>query len=136
MPNVDITNIITIIVSLFGGGVVGVGIKALTEKRKINAEATNTSIKSLLEIDQRMNERMAKLEERVANLEQENYKLKSDKLTLEKETHELRITVAELETENKELHSENESLKAELAAVLSQENIIKKEVEEDGGKSK
>lgn len=51
-------------------------------ERKINAEANN--IKSLLEIDQRMNERMAKLEERVANLEQENYKLKSDKLTLKK----------------------------------------------------
>ena len=77
---------VTIIVSLLGGGVIGVIVKALTEKGKIKAEATNTNIKSLLEIDQRMNERMAKLEERVANLEQENYKLKSDKLSLEKET--------------------------------------------------
>ena len=62
------------------GVLFGVIIKALIEKKKLNAEATNTNIKSLLEIDQRMNERMAKLEERVANLEQENYKLKSDKL--------------------------------------------------------
>ena len=45
MPNVDISALITIIVSLFGGGVVGVVIKAFTEKRKINAEANNTNIK-------------------------------------------------------------------------------------------
>ena len=114
MQGIDISNLITVIVALFGGGVVGVVIKALTEKRKINAEANNTNIKSLLEIDQRMNERMAKLEERVANLEQENYKLKSDKLTLEKETHRLSALVAELEKENKELHEENDKLKLEL----------------------
>lgn len=114
MPNVDVSSLITIIASLFGGGVVGVVIKAFTEKRKINAEANNTNIKSLLEIDQRMNERMAKLEERVANLEQENYKLKSDKLSLEKETHRLAALVADLEKENKELHEENEALKTEL----------------------
>lgn len=114
MPNVDITSLITIIASLFGGGVVGVIIKAFTEKRKINAEANNTNIKSLLEIDQRMNERMAKLEERVANLEQENYKLKSDKLSLEKETHRLAALVADLEKENKELHDKNKALKTEL----------------------
>ena len=89
MQSVNIEHLITVIVALFGGGVVGVVIKALTEKKKINAEATNTNIKSLLEIDQRMNERRAKLEERVANLEQENYKLKSEKLSLEKETHKL-----------------------------------------------
>ena len=114
MQGIDISNLITVIVALFGGGVVGVVIKALTEKRKINAEANNTNIKSLLEIDQRMNERMAKLEERVANLEQENYKLKSDKLTLEKETHRLSALVAELEKENKALHEENDKLKLEL----------------------
>ena len=114
MQGVDIANVITVIVALFGGGVVGVVIKALTEKRKINAEATNTNIKSLLEIDQRMNERMAKLEERVANLEQENYKLKSEKLGLEKETHKLKLKIIELEEENKTLHEENLALKAEL----------------------
>ena len=114
MQGVDIANIVTIIVTLFGGGVVGVIIKALTEKRKVNAEANNTNIKSILEIDQRMNERMAKLEERVANLEQENYKLKSDKLVLEKETHRLENLVTELTRENKELKEENETLKSEL----------------------
>ena len=114
MQGIDISNLITVIVALFGGGVVGVVIKALTEKRKINAEANNTNIKSLLEIDQRMNERMAKLEERVANLEQENYKLKSDKLTLEKETHRLATLVTDLKKENKELHEENDKLKLEL----------------------
>ena len=114
MQGIDISNLITVIVALFGGGVVGVVIKAFTEKRKINAEANNTNIKSLLEIDQRMNERMAKLEERVANLEQENYKLKSDKLTLEKETHRLASLVADLEKENKALQEENDSLKLEL----------------------
>lgn len=114
MQGVDIANIVTVIVALFGGGVVGVVIKALTEKRKINAEANNTNIKSILEIDQRMNERMAKLEARVANLEQENYKLKSEKLELEKETHRLEAVISHLEEENKELHEENDKLKLEL----------------------
>ena len=122
MQGIDISNLITVIVALFGGGVVGVVIKALTEKRKINAEANNTNIKSLLEIDQRMNERMAKLEERVANLEQENYKLKSDKLTLEKETHRLTALVADLEKENKELHEENDALKLELKTLKGNTN--------------
>ena len=114
MQGVDIANIVTVIVALFGGGVVGVVIKAFTEKRKINAEANNTNIKSILEIDQRMNERMAKLEARVANLEQENYKLKSEKLELEKETHRLEAVIFHLEEENKELHEENDKLKLEL----------------------
>lgn len=119
MPGIDVGSVITVIVALFGGGVVGVVIKALTEKRKINAEANNTNIKSILEIDQRMNERMTKLEARVANLEQENYKLKSEKLALEKETHRLEIMVARLEEENKELHEENEALKKELSELRS-----------------
>ena len=122
MQGIDISNLITVIVALFGGGVVGVVIKAFTEKRKINAEANNTNIKSLLEIDQRMNERMAKLEERVANLEQENYKLKSDTLTLEKETHRLTALVADLEKENKELHEENDALKLELETLKGNTN--------------
>lgn len=115
MPGIDVGSVITVVVALFGGGVVGVVIKALTEKRKINAEANNTNIRSILEIDQRMNERMTKLEARVANLEQENYKLKSEKLALEKETHRLEIMVAHLKEENKELHEENEALKKELS---------------------
>lgn len=121
MSEIDITNIVTVMVALFGGGVVGVIIKALTEKRKLNAEANNTNIKSLLEIDQRMNERMAKLEERVANLEQENYKLKSDKLMLEKETHRLDSLVKQLETENKELQKENNLLKTKLESLKTYE---------------
>lgn len=110
----NIANIITVLVALFGGGVVGVVIKALTEKRKINAEANNTNIKSLLEIDQRMNERMAKLEERVANLEAENYTLKSEKLKLEKEAHKLENAILELKEENKVLRAENRELKKKL----------------------
>ena len=114
MQGFDWGTLTTVIISLLGGGVVGVVAKTIGERRKINAEATNTNIKSLLEIDQRMNERMAKLEERVANLEQENYKLKSDKLSLEKETLKLKAKVQELEIENKQLQDENEELKLEL----------------------
>ena len=123
MQGIDVSNLITVIVALFGGGVVGVVIKALTEKRKINAEANNTNIKSLLEIDQRMNERMAKLEERVANLEQENYKLKSEKLILEKETHKLKLKINELEEENKRLEEENQSLQDEINNIKKGENV-------------
>ena len=114
MQTIDMTTLVTIIGSLFGGGVIGVIIKAFMERKKVNAEATNTNIKSLLEIDQRMNERMAKLEERVANLEQENYKLKSDKLNLEKENHRLQSVITKLEDENQELRDENTELKSKL----------------------
>lgn len=117
MQSIDAMTLVTILGSLFGGGVIGVIIKAFMERKKVNAEATNTNIKSLLEIDQRMNERMAKLEERVANLEQENYKLKSDKLTLERENHRLQTIVTHLEEENKELHEENCSLKSKLSEI-------------------
>ena len=123
MQGIDWGNIVTVIVALFGGGVVGVVIKALTEKRKISAEATNTNIKSLLEIDQRMNERMAKLEERVANLEQENYKLKSEKLDLEKETNELKDIIKQLEDEKEVLLEENKALKEELALLKNQKEV-------------
>ena len=101
----------TTVGSLLGGGVIGAIVKSLTEKRKVNAEATNTNIKSMLEIDQRMNERMAKLEERVANLEQENYKLKSEKLVLEKETHKLKLKINDLEEENQSLQDEINNIK-------------------------
>lgn len=114
--------IATMVGSLLGGGVIGVVVKSLTEKRKVNAEAINTDIKSMLEIDQRMNERMAKLEERVANLEQENYKLKSEKLNLEKETHKLRIKINELEEENKILEEENKRLQEEIDNIKKGEN--------------
>lgn len=115
--------IATMVGSLLGGGVIGVVVKSLTEKRKVNAEAINTDIKSMLEIDQRMNERMAKLEERVANLEQENYKLKSEKLNLEKETHKLRIKINELEEENKILEEENKRLQDEIDNIKKGENV-------------
>ena len=114
MPNFDGANITAILVALFGGGVVGVIIRALVEKRKINAEANNTNIRSLLDIDQRMNERMAKLEERVANLERENYELKTEKLDLEKKTHNLEATIVQLEAEKQALYDENCELQAEL----------------------
>jgi len=114
--------IATMVGSLLGGGVIGAIVKSLTEKRKVNAEAINTDIKSMLEIDQRMNERMAKLEARVANLEQENYKLKSEKLNLEKETHKLKLKIQELEEENKKLEEENQRLQEEIDNIKKGEN--------------
>lgn len=114
--------IATTIGSLLGGGVIGAIVKSLTEKRKVNAEATSTNIKSLLEIDQRMNERMSKLEARVANLEQENYKLKSEKLNLEKETQKLKLNISELEEENKKLEDENQRLQKEINNIKKGEN--------------
>jgi len=121
MPNIDIGSLVTVIVSLFGGGVVGVVIKYFTEKKKIDAEADNTNIKSILEIDQRMNERMAKLEERVANLEQENYKLSMEKLNLEKENHRLEAEIKLLHEQIEALTKENKELKQELKKLQNKE---------------
>lgn len=111
---IDWGTLVTIVCSLLGGGVIGVIIKAFTERGKLNAEATSTNIKSLLEIDQRMNERMSKLEERVANLEQENYKLKSEKLELEKGSNKLKVQIKELQEENQKLENENKVLQQEI----------------------
>ena len=71
------------IVGAFGGGAGIAGIiTAILSKKKTDAEAQNTNIKSILEIDGRLNDRMAKLEERVAKLEEENLKLKMENLKL------------------------------------------------------
>ena len=125
MPNIDVANIITIIVALFGGGVVGVVIKALTEKKKINAEANNTNIKSLLEIDQRMNERMAKLEERVANLEQENYKLSKKGM---KWGNKITPQIKQRENQKEINIVINEAVQSVLLNKDSSENILNKAV--------
>ena len=109
----DATIFANVIIALFGGGTIMAIVKSFIEKRKINAEADSTSVKSLLEIDQRMNERMTKLEERVANLEQENYKLKMEKLDLEKQSHGLKRKIKELEEQNGELNKTIKSLKEE-----------------------
>lgn len=122
MGGIDWGTIATVIGSLLGGGVIGVVVKTIVERNKVNAEATNTNIKSLLEIDQRMNERMAKLEERVANLEQENYKLKAEKLNLEKETHKLKLKIQELEEKNKKLEEENKTLRQEIENIKKGDN--------------
>ena len=71
------------IIGAFGGGAGIAGIiTAILSKKKTDAEAENTNIKSILEIDSRLNERMSKLEERVARLEEENLKLKEENLKL------------------------------------------------------
>ena len=71
------------IVGAFGGGAGIAGIiTAILSKKKTDAEAQNTNIKSIWEIDGRLNDRMAKLEERVAKLEEENLKLKMENLKL------------------------------------------------------
>ena len=71
------------IIGAFGGGAGIAGIiTAILSKKKTDAEAENTNIKSILEIDGRLNERMAKLEERVAKLEEENLKLRAENLKL------------------------------------------------------
>lgn len=87
-------NLITIIVALFGGGAIGTIIASLIGKKKTDAEAENTNIKSILEIDERMNSRLVKLEERVAHLEEENYKLKKDNLEKDMEITNLKAQLS------------------------------------------
>lgn len=69
-------------VSIIGSGALGSVITAFAMKKKSDAEANSTNVSSILEVDARLNERMAKLEERVANLEAENIKLKEENLAL------------------------------------------------------
>ena len=72
----------SVIVSLIGGAGIGGIITAIAGKRKADAEATHTNVQALLDVDERLNARISKLEERVAILEAENIKLKEENITL------------------------------------------------------
>lgn len=78
-------SIIMALASLLGGGALATIITTLINKKKTDAEAKNTNIQSILDIDARMNERLVRLEERVAHLEEENIKLKEENMKLKSE---------------------------------------------------
>ena len=92
--------------SLIGAGGISALITALVARKKNNADAAATNVRSILEIDARLNERLVKIEERVAQLERENFELKQRELTL---THENSVHLEEI----KELKEENASLREE-----------------------
>lgn len=80
-------------------------------RKKNSADAGATNVKSILEIDERLNERLVRLEERVGVLEAENLRLKQVELT---QSHEIQVLTKEnqkLKTENAALIQENELLK-------------------------
>lgn len=100
----------------FAGSVLGAGgisalITAIVSRKKTNADATATNVRSILEIDARLNQRLAKLEERVAQLERENFELKQRELTLVHENTKYLDEIKELKEENESLREENELLR-------------------------
>lgn len=97
--------IISILVAIIGSGGVATIITALASRRKNNATADATNVKSILEIDARLNERITRLEERVTALEQENLLLKQNEIKLVHENEVLREENSELKVENNKLRN-------------------------------
>ena len=99
-------DIIAIIGTLMGSGGIAAIVTAWATKKKNKADAEATNIKSILEIDARLNERISNLEEKVALLETENFELKQNKKYKEK--------LEELRLENQELSKEIIKLKEKI----------------------
>jgi len=108
-------NILLTIGSLLGGGTLTAVITALVNKKKVDAEAKNDHINSLLTLDNRvnskMNERILNLEERMAKLEHENYDLKEKLLEKHKEIFTLKTRLEIIEQENSKLKSQLNGIK-------------------------
>lgn len=81
----DWSTVLTIISSAGIGGI----ITAIAGKRKSDADAKQTNVRTLLEVDERLNARIAKLEERVSALEAENIKLKEENIMLKHQLGQL-----------------------------------------------
>ena len=102
---------IAIVSCIFGAGGIASVVTALVSRKKNNAEAEATHIRSILEIDERIYDRLTKLEERVATLERENFELKQRELQLTHENATYLEKIKDLKEENASLHEENEILK-------------------------
>ena len=92
-------NIVTHGISLLGGGVLVAIITAFANRGKTKAEAENLSIKSLLEVDERMSARLNGLEERLARYEEKNAELRDENIQLKEEISELKLKIRGLEME-------------------------------------
>lgn len=95
-----------ILTAVLGSGVITALITAVTMRKKNNADADATNVKSILDVDTRLAERLASLENRIAQLESENFELKTRLLSLNHENDKI-------VEENKELRKENEALRQE-----------------------
>ena len=81
-------NIVLLITTLIGGGAVGVLITQWFSRFKVKAETESIGVKSMIEVNVRMNERLIDLEKRVAMLEFDNFELRKENLSLK---HELEV---------------------------------------------
>lgn len=84
---------LAVLVAICGGGGLGAIIVALINKRKVDAEAKNTNVQSILDVDQRLNERLVRLEQRVMHLEEENLKLREENFKLKTEVFHENVIV-------------------------------------------
>ena len=113
-----VTEIISIILAIIGSGGIATLVTAIAARKKTTAEAGATNVKSILEIDARMNERISKLEQRVSKLEEENLQLRKNEIlikheneTYREENESLKRQIAELIAENARSLEENNHLK-------------------------
>ena len=118
--------IITVILAALGSGGIATLITAWASRKKTNAEAGATNIKSILEIDARLNERISKLEERVGKLEEENLQLRQNELLLRHENEMYKeeneeLKREQLRAENARLVEENDQLRKILSKSMSKE---------------
>ena len=99
-----------ILTAVLSSGVITALITAVTVRKKNNADADATNVRSILDVDTRLAERLASLEERIAQLESENFELKSRLLSLNHENDKVVEENRALKKENEALIQENEVL--------------------------
>lgn len=109
----DIAEYLPLLGVVVGSNGISAILSSLITRRKVRADATATNIQSILDIDQRLSERIAKLEERVAALEKENLDLKQKELSLVHDREINLARIADLEVQNEALEQENEELRLE-----------------------
>lgn len=112
----------TIIVAILGSGGFATLITVIASRRKNKADASAVNVKSILDIDERLNERIARLEERVTALENENLELRKKSITMEHENELLKQEVKELKEENGLLKERVELLQKENAILKGADN--------------
>lgn len=116
--------VISVIIAVLGSGGLATIITAWASKRKNKAEATATNVKSILEIDARLNDRISRLEERVAALEKENLELKAKELQLKHDNDVYLEEINDLKEENEFLKEENSQLKSTNMSLLERLKYI------------
>jgi predicted nuclease with TOPRIM domain len=112
MSSETVRLIITSAITMIGGGAGVALINWLSHRREGNAAAENISVKTILEIDERVSEKVARLETRMGHLEEK---------------------CAALEEKNSRLIEDNNTKNQEISSLKIENHALRNKIERLGG---